>query len=94
MPVTVASLQKELEAITTHSKNCEFERVGLRGEKTAWVKTEAELRDDVEKLQESCSRMEQSRMTLESKLKETEARALSTACMQCTTFGQARQWLV
>ena len=72
--IHVPLLQEELEGLTTYSKKCESERDGLREEKKAWEKTEANLRDDVKKLQETCSKMEESRITLDSNLKDAEVR--------------------
>ena len=67
-------LQKELEDTAEHSKTCESERDHLREEKNAWEKREADLKDSVKKLKETCTEMEQSRWELHTQLKELQAR--------------------
>ena len=70
----LALLQKKLADITEHSKACESERDSLRAEKRMWIETEAELRDSVKKLEDTCSEMEQSRMELTTRLQGSKAR--------------------
>ena len=66
-------LQKELDDTAEHSKTCESERDHLREEKKVWVKREADLKDSVKKLKDTCTEMEQSRMELYTQLKELKA---------------------
>lgn len=69
-------LQKELDDNTKHSKTCELERDHLREEKKEWLKAEAGLKDSVEELEKTCTKMEQSKIELQAQLQELKARAV------------------